>query len=221
MELMEIYELLLERFGEQEWWPMKRGFGPKEFEVCVGAILTQNTNWNNVEKSLKKMKEEKLTDVKAINKINPKKLEVVIRSSGFYKQKAKRLKEFAKISARKNFYRNITREELLKINGIGTETADSILLYACDKPFFVVDAYTRRIFSRLGLIDEAMKYDEIRRFFEGNLPRDVDVYKEFHALIVELAKKHCKAKPSCEECLLREDCEYYGEHEDEEHLDNF
>jgi endonuclease-3 related protein len=217
MELIEIYEILLEKFGEQEWWPMKKTFRPKEFEVCVGAILTQNTNWNNVEKSLKNLGREKLIDAKSISKVNTKKLETVIKSSGFYKQKAKKLKAFAKISVERDFYKNITREKLLKIHGIGKETADSILLYACNKPFFVIDAYTRRIFSRIGFFDEDMEYDEIRKFFEENLPKDVDIYKEFHALVVELAKKYCKKKPNCEECPFRDGCEY-NEYKESEHL---
>jgi len=210
-EIMDVYYLLLEKFGEQEWWPMKRTFRPKEFEVIVGAILTQNTNWKNVEKALDKLEEAKLTDAKKISKTHTKKLESTVRSSGFYKQKAERLKDVSKKSAEKYFYKNVTREELLSIKGIGKETADSILLYACDRPFFVIDAYTKRIFSRLGMIHDKLEYDKIRAFFENGLPKDIYIYKEFHALIVELAKSYCKKKPLCDECPLKDLCKFYLE----------
>lgn len=209
-KLIEIYHILLDEFGEQEWWPMKKTFRPKEFEVATGAILTQNTSWNNVEKSLEKMEQENLTDAKKVGKTNIKKLESAVKSSGFYKQKAKKLKEMAKHSSNKDFYKNIIREKLIDIKGIGKETADTILLYACDRLYFVIDSYTRRVFTRLGLIYEKMKYDQIREFFEKNLPNDVYIYKEFHALIVELAKKYCKKnKPLCDECPLKDVCRYY------------
>ena len=135
------------------------------------------------------------------------KLRRLIKPSGFFNQKAKRLKAFARYAIGNfgsvgNFLRNITREELLKVNGIGPETADAILLYACSKPYFVVDAYTKRIFSRLGIIEQSWKYEQVREFFENNLPKDVQIYQEFHALIVKHAKECCK-KVANENCILK------------------
>jgi endonuclease-3 related protein len=208
MELMKIYDLLLCSFGKQNWWPLTRGFMPKEFEVAVGAILTQNTSWKNAEICLKRLKGKGLTSPEAIAKTETRKLQTAIKSSGFYRQKAKRLREFSQQSLKKNFYKNINRENLLKMHGVGRETADSILLSACNKPFFVVDAYTKRVFSRIGIIKEAAKYDEIRNFVENNIPKNVKIYKEFHALIVELAKRYCRKKPLCEKCPLR-GCRYF------------
>jgi endonuclease-3 related protein len=210
MSLTDVYKILLKDFGRQPWWSTKRGFVPRNLEICVGAILTQNTSWKNVEKSLESLVKHSLTTAEKIANYDTRKLQAIIRSSGFYKQKAKRLKGLCIfITEHKNFYKNVTREELLAIKGIGNETADSILLYACDKLFFVIDAYTRRIFSRLGLIDEKLKYDEIREIFEKGLPKDVFVYKEFHALIVEHAKKYCKKKPLCNTCPLRVKCKAF------------
>jgi len=211
MKILEIYDILLKHFGPQNWWPTSNNFSPKEWEICVGAVLTQNTNWENVEKALRNMANSNCKDAETILRTEDKELEKIIRSSGFYKQKTKKLKSLAKnvfgFGGTENFLKNVTRDELLNIKGIGKETADSILLYACEKPFFVVDAYTKRIFSRLGLI-QSEDYETIRDFFESNIPKDIELYKEFHALIVRLAKEHCKKKPQCEECPLRVICKY-------------
>ncbi len=210
MHPIKIYEKLLDHFGSQDWWPMKRGFEPKELEVCIGAILTQNTSWKNVEKALLNLKSSNCVTFEDLLNIKPGELENLIRPSGFYKQKAKKLKNFVyfvrKSGGIDKFFKSAEREELLNINGIGFETADSILLYACSQPIFVVDAYTRRAFSRLGFIDENWKYDEIRLFFEKTLPKDLVLYKEFHALIVELGKNYCRKKPLCKECPLCKIC---------------
>jgi endonuclease-3 related protein len=208
--LSSIYHKLLSRFGPQNWWPVS-GNGHRGWEVCVGAVLTQNTNWNNVEKALQNLITTKQMDPKNITSLDKRRLQRLIRSSGFYKQKARRLKTFAEFvlgfGTLDDFLKRVTREQLLALNGIGPETADSILLYACERPYFVIDAYTRRIFSRLGLI-ETKDYEELRTFFESNLPKDVNVYKEFHALIVRLAKEHCRKKPLCETCPLTELCKH-------------
>lgn len=194
--LLEIYEMLLKRFGPQNWWPMQNGFSPPEWEVCVGAVLTQNTNWGNVEKALVNLKNESVLNKEDIKRIRTEKLAELIRPAGYYNQKARKLKALA------GFRGEATRENLLGVWGIGRETADSILLYAYGKPYFVVDAYTKRIFSRLGLVREDSDYDTVREFFESMLPRDAELYKEYHALIVKLGKDFCRKKPSCSGCPL-------------------
>ena len=196
--MIKIYQKLLSNFGKQNWWPSITG---SKFEIAVGAILTQNTNWQNVEKAIDNLIKNKVLSKDKIKKTDTRKLSALIKSSGYYNQKARKLKAFVSFSG------DITRENLLKIWGIGPETADSILLYAYNKPYFVIDAYTKRIFSRLGLI-ETDDYEEIREFFEKNLPRDLKIYKEFHALIVKLGKIHCRNKPLCKECPLLKYCKY-------------
>ena len=190
---MNVYNLLLKNHGRQSWWPCRTG---NKFEICVGAILTQNTNWSNAEKAIDNLIKAGCMDAKKIGSIKIKHLESLIRPSGFYKQKAKRLKEFSIFilthGSIKKFLKNVRRDELLAANGIGPETADSILLYACEKPFFVVDAYTRRMFSSLGQIKANADYEDIRKFFEENIPSDVNLYKEFHALIVKHSKVCCR-----------------------------
>jgi len=203
MNLLKIYQKLLKRFGTQNWWPMQRDFSPPEWEICVGAVLTQNTNWGNVELALKNMKEKGLISRDCIKKVSEKKLAEVIRPAGYYNQKAKKLKILASFSG------NLTRESLLSLWGLGPETVDSILLYAYGKPYFVVDAYTKRIFTRLGF-GNRKSYDEWRKFFESNLPRSVSLYKEFHALIVKLGKENCRKKPVCRGCPLRRECKKSG-----------
>ncbi len=219
MELINIYNALLEEYGSQLWWPttsegeIKPQYtgGPKSdkqrLEICIGAILTQNTSWKNVEKAIVNLNKENLIDLEKLKKIEIKKMEELIRPSGFFKQKAERLKIFAEFLSNKKFF-ELTREELLKVKGIGPETADSILLYACGKPEFVVDAYTKRIFGRVGSI-KTEKYDEIKNFFQSNLHQDPKLYQEFHALIVEHAKRFCKKEPECKLCPLRNQCQYF------------
>jgi len=199
--LSMLYGNLLVQFGHQKWWH------GTPWQICVGAILTQNTNWNNVEKALVNMKREKLISPKAILAAPSKKLESAVRPSGFYRQKAARLKNLAKFalsfSSINYFLHNVTRDQLLALNGVGPETADSIMLYACGKPYFVIDAYTRRTLARLRLISGKESYGELQTLFHAALPRSVKLYKEFHALIVEHAKNSCKKNPECESCTLK------------------
>lgn len=183
------YEKLLKEYGPQAWWPMRRGFSPKEWEVCVGAILTQNTNWRNVEKALDNLIKSNVVTPEATLKTSSRRLEQLVRPSGFYKQKAERLKTLAKfVLSYGSFsdFKRVERQELLKVKGVGPETADSILLYACGRPFFVIDAYTKRFARSLGM--KPADYETLRAHFESRLPKDVALYKEFHALIVEWGK---------------------------------
>lgn len=213
-----IYRMLLDSYGPQRWWPVtppgetkpRYSGGPRSagqrFEVAVGAILTQNTAWINAERAIEELNRRGLMTPAALRCVPEEALARAIRSAGYYNQKAKRLKILAA------FYRRgkrITRESLLALSGIGPETADSIMLYARGVPFFVVDAYTRRVFGNLGLIRSEAPYDEIRLAFERNLPRRAIVLKEYHALIVEHGKKTCKKRPICEECLLKWLCRLY------------
>ncbi|MBI2578130.1 MAG: endonuclease [Candidatus Aenigmarchaeota archaeon] len=190
----QLYESLLAKHGPQKWWPVKHSFAPQEFEICVGAILTQNTSWRNAEKALQNLSDAKITSADKIAEMPLPKLQKLIKPSGFYRQKSKRLKNFCVFvkNFNGNFYKEVTREQLLALNGIGRETADSILLYACGRPCFVVDAYTRRMLSRLGLIGGGEGYEEIRQLFEKALPKDVNMFREFHALIVEDGKAHAR-----------------------------
>jgi len=208
--VLDIYrELRNHHGGCESWWPADEG-PLKEWEICVGAILTQNTNWKNVEKALTNLKHEKMLNPKKMNGMPLPKLQRLIRPSGFYKQKAARLKMFAgfvsSFGSLNKFLKSVTREQLLAVDGIGPETADSILLYACNKPHFVIDAYTRRILSRLKMISVKESYDELQRLFHESLPRSVKLYKEFHALIVEHAKQNCKKEPLCTDCTLNKIC---------------
>ena len=210
MDVMDVYEGLLGRFERQEWWPRRHFFHPRELEICVGAILTQNTNWKNVEKALENLSEKKLTSPESILKAESKKLEEAVRPSGFYRQKAERLKLFAGfvtgLGGFDSFAEKVTREQLLNVKGLGPETVDSILLYALGRPVFVIDAYTKRIFKRLGFMT-FNSYEDWRNFFERNVPKDRYVYMEYHALLVELAKKFCKTKPLCSDCPLNDICQ--------------
>ena len=202
-----IYDELLRKFGSQHWWP-----GDSPLEIIVGAVLTQNTNWQNVERAIVNLKKEKALSLKALKLINIKRLAGLIRSSGYYNIKAKRLKNLINFifceysgSLKKMFddSTEVLREKLLAVNGIGKETADSILLYGGGKPVFVVDAYTKRVFSRLGIVQKSSGYDEIQNIFYKNLKKDVRLYNEYHALIVNLGKNICKVRPACEICPLK------------------
>lgn len=206
--LLQIYEKMFNVLGPQRWWP-----GETPFEVAVGAILTQNTNWSNVEKAIKNLKKAGNLDPAGIHKLNISELAELIRPSGFFNVKAKRVKAFiswlfsaydGKLSKMFTKDLEIIREELLGIKGIGPETADSILLYAGNFPTFVVDAYTHRIFSRHAFIPEESSYDEIKAFFEENLPKDVKLFNEYHALLVNVGKMFCKPKRLCEQCPLKD-----------------
>ncbi len=210
--LISVYRKLLDTYGPQGWWPVDlyyhkaKGTDPRE-EIVIGAVLTQNTNWKNVEKALDRLKEKDLLSFKGILHIKKEELEEIIKPVGFYRIKAARLKEVVKHLEPVSKIENIKREDLLSIKGVGKETADSILLYAGEKPFFVVDAYTKRLLERLKGIEG--NYEDIRKLFEENIPRDVEIYKEYHALIVKHAKVHCSKSPKCEGCPLSDICQYF------------
>jgi endonuclease-3 related protein len=205
--LREYYVALFRALGPQNWWPART-----PFEVIVGAILTQNTAWTNVEKAMANLRHNRLLTPVALERVSQAKLARLIRSSGYFRQKAKKLKAFVRFLRREYggslamMFREPTaqlREKLLAVHGIGPETADSILLYAARHPVFVVDAYTRRILSRHGLATEKTSYEELRALFENSLPRDVQLYNEFHGLIVMTGKHWCRTKnPHCHECPL-------------------
>lgn len=208
-----IYYLLNKAYGTQGWWPIVSNNTllceyhtnpPKneseQFEIAVGAILTQNTAWRNVEKVLGELKRTGNLSKERIRCIPKGKLSGLIRSAGYYNQKAKKLKLLAV------FNKPVTRENLLDIWGIGPETADSILLYAYNKPVFVVDAYTKRIFSRVGLVNDNASYDDVQKIFHDNLSKDYEIFSEYHALLVEHAKRHCKTRPECDGCLINAHC---------------
>ncbi len=212
MYLIKVYEKLYNAYGEQNWWPVDKEYhtknksDPRE-EIVIGAVLTQNTNWNNVEKALENLKKINALNFKAIIKMPVNDLEEVIKPSGFYRLKAKRLKNVCKHLYPVDVVERIEREELLKISGVGRETADSILLYAGKRPYFVIDAYTKRLMLRLYKVNGS--YEDLRKLFEENLPKDVKLFQEYHALIVKHAKVHCSKKPSCEGCPLANNCQYF------------
>jgi len=201
-----IYDVLLKTFGPQHWWP-----GDTPFEIMVGAILTQNTNWGNVERAIAQLKREGLLTPEAMRDVSVEKLAQAIRPAGYFNLKAKRLKNFINFVFReyqgdlkrmRKVPLDILRSQLLAVNGIGPETADSILLYALDKPVFVVDTYTRRFLRRHNLIEDAIDYHGIQKMFMDVLPPDAGVYNEYHALIVRLGKDVCRPSAKCEECPL-------------------
>jgi endonuclease-3 related protein len=207
-----VYELLRDVYGPQRWWPVTpRGEktprytgGPRSdaqrFEVAVGAILTQNTAWTNASRAIEILNADGIVSPETICALDEVTLAGKIRCAGYYNQKARRLRTLAA------FFRSgtpITREALLALEGVGPETADSIMLYAVGSPHFVVDRYTRRMFGRLGLVRPDDPYEEVRRAFERALPRRVSVYREYHALIVEHGKRLCRKSPLCEKCLLK------------------
>ncbi len=226
-ELENIYQTLLNAYGPQGWWPVfdettgkieyhKNDYSfPKNddqrFEISIGAILTQNAAWMNVVTSLQNLKKEKVLNKDKIKNIKKEKLAELIKSSVYHNQKTKKLKFFAAWLEKNE---PITRDNLLSIWGIGPETADSIMLYAHKKPIFVVDAYTKRIFSRIGLIKEDSTYDEAQELFMKHLDQDYKLFNEYHALIVEHAKQYCKVKPLCIKCQLRDACKYSKEHKE-------
>jgi endonuclease-3 related protein len=210
--LQEIYARLLRHFGPQHWWPSQGG----AFEIILGAILTQNTAWTNVEMALANLKRAGLLNPTRLHRAGTSRLARLIRPSGYFNLKAKKLRAFTAFLFEKHrgglqqlFKLNIQdlRTELLGVYGIGPETADSIILYAARKPIFVVDAYTRRVFARLGLARADAAYAELQALFHANLPRDEKMFNEYHALVVALGKNICKkTTPKCGECPLREIC---------------
>ena len=205
-KLLEVFSILYKIYGPQSWWP-----ADSNFEVVVGAILTQNTNWSNVEKAIVNLKRENLLRPLALRNISTKKLAALIRPSGYYNVKTKRLKNFldflftrygGKLAKMKPNALLTLRREILDIKGIGPETADSILLYALEKPIFVIDAYTRRIALCLGLICKESRYDDMQAIFMQNLPHNARLFNEYHALIVAHSKSACRIKPDCLRCVL-------------------
>ncbi len=205
--IQEIYNSLFDRFGAQDWWP-----ADTPFEVIIGAILTQNTSWSNVEKAIVNLKKAKVLTPTALSKITQKNLARLIRPAGYYNIKAKRLKNFLLFLQReysgglKKLSRLKTgslRRKLLEVNGIGPETADSILLYAFNRPVFVIDAYTKRILTRHDLAQDSATYYDLQALFYGSLKKNTRIFNEYHALIVKLAKDHCRPTPRCAGCPLR------------------
>jgi endonuclease III related protein len=205
--LDEYYNSLFTAFGAQHWWP-----GSSQFEVIVGAILTQNTSWTNVERAIANLRSARLLSCAGIERVPVSHLAQLIRPSGYFRQKARKLKAFCQFlrteyrGSLKRMFATPTvvlREKLLRVFGIGCETADSILLYAGNHPVFVVDAYTKRLLSRHGWIGEKAKYDEMRWMFERQFPGETARFNEFHALIVQTGKHFCRRREAlCGECPL-------------------
>jgi endonuclease-3 related protein len=235
--IKDIYILLLRRYGPQGWWPIISHDGtnptkagsingyhvsdysfPKNssqrFEICAGAVLTQNTSWPSVEKALVNLEKAGLLDAKKIAETDAETIKQLIKPAGYFNQKTSYLKNFTEFFLKIDRARRVpSRADILAVKGIGNETADSILLYAFKRPEFVVDAYTKRIFSRIGMIDAKAKYDDIKAIFESNLKKKerqdaetIRIFQEYHALIVEHAKRHCGTRPRCTDCPLEKLC---------------
>ncbi len=205
--LLNIFDILLDTFGERHWWP-----GETPLEIIIGAVLTQNTSWKNVEKAIVNLKEAGLMDIGRLYGAPHAVVAEKIRSSGYYNLKTIRLKNVIKviyeeydasIEQLKQKELVALRERLLAIKGVGEETADSIVLYALEKPVFVIDAYTKRFLANHGLYKEKCTYGQAQEFFTSNLPRDVYLFNEYHALIIALGQQYCFKMPKCEECPLK------------------
>lgn len=219
-ELLPLYRKLLDHFGPRNWWP-----ADSPFEVVIGAILTQNTAWTNVEQAIENLKKAEVLTPHRMADIPVSQLEELIKPSGFFRQKARRLQDFSRhlatdwnscLRAFCSGPLEEARERLLTRPGIGQETADSILLYAADRPSFVVDAYTRRIFERIGVLHGDETYDEVRQIFMQGLPEDVVLYNDYHAQIVQLAKTCCgKKKTLCRECPVCNLCGFANDRRDD------
>ncbi|MFW5981624.1 MAG: endonuclease III domain-containing protein [Halanaerobiaceae bacterium] len=205
--LQDIYDSLYNQFGPQHWWPAE-----SSLETIIGAILTQSVNWSNVEKAIANLRENDLLSLTALMEVEIDRLADLIRPSGYYNMKAKKLKAFLEFleleyqgSLEVLFKEELDnlRKKLLAVYGIGPETADSILLYAGEYPTFVIDAYTKRIFSRMGICDGNIDYHQLQNIIMDNLHPDVEKYNEYHALLVKLAKENCKkSNPICDKCIL-------------------
>lgn len=202
------YQLLFDCFGEQNWWP-----GESPFEIMVGAILVQNTNWSNVSKAIENLKSEELLNYRSLVQLSVDEIAQLIRPAGYYNLKAQRLRNL--LDMVESHYEGVledfledglqgARRNLLEVKGVGPETADSILLYACQQPVFVVDSYTHRVFSRHNMVEEETDYQSMQELFVDHLPQNVQLYNEFHALIVRVAATYCKkTKPLCDRCPLQ------------------
>lgn len=205
---MEMFDMLLKHFGPQNWWPAET-----ELEMMVGAILTQNTNWKNVEKAIKNLKNENLLSMDSLKSLPVNDLAEKIRPAGYFNIKANRLGNMINFIVEKydgdvsNFLSGETgvlRKGLLSVKGIGPETADSILLYAARRAIFVIDTYTYRILNRHGMVEDQSSYDELQGLFMDNLPDDPSLFNEFHAVIVKAGKEYCRRKPLCNRCPLKQ-----------------
>lgn len=202
---LELYQHLFKMYGRQSWWP-----ADSSFEVMIGAILTQNTNWSNVEKALYNLQQKINLDPEQILSLSQEQLEACLKPSGYFRVKTQRLLFFCRWYLSEGGYHGLQklstdklRGMLLKVYGIGKETADDILLYAFDRPVFVIDTYTRRLLQRLQMIRGKESYETLRSLFEVSLPKRVDLYKQFHALIIVHGKQHCrKHKSMCEMCKV-------------------
>ncbi len=203
---MEMYDLMLNHFGQQHWWPAEDAL-----EMMVGAVLTQNTSWSNVEKAITGLKKRSILNINALHGISVPELAEGIRPAGYFNIKAARLKNLIKfiverydgdISMLLMERTDVLREGLLSVRGVGPETADSILLYAVGRPVFVIDSYTHRILNRHGLADDEASYYELQGLFMDNLAEDTGLFNEFHALIVRIGKQYCRGKPLCSSCPL-------------------
>ena len=209
-QLLNIFKRMYHFHGPLQWWPAET-----PFEVCVGAILTQNTAWTNVERAIAALKARDLLSAEGLHAVAAGELAALIRPAGYFNVKSSRLKAFVGWlsvhhggSLERMFAGDwrVLRGELLKVRGIGPETCDSILLYAGQKPTFVVDAHTRRLFHRLGLLPEKAGYEQTRSLFMDNLPNRVPLFNEYHALIVEQCKQFCRTRPRCDGCPLANRC---------------
>lgn len=203
---MQVYRRLYRHYGDLRWWP-----GQSPLEISVGAILTQNTAWTNVEKAIRRLKGARALNTKALHRLSHKRLARLIKAAGYFNVKTRRLKNFISFlqnryggSLKKMFDQKTDRlrEDLLSVNGIGPETADSILLYAGEKPSFVIDAYTKRIFSRHGLLPYEKSYDEFQGLFMRHVPANVALYNQYHGMLVNIGKDFCRKKPLCKACPL-------------------
>ena len=208
MTLFEVYQRLFDSYGPQHWWPAN-----SVFEVMTGAILIQRTQWQNAARAVAALEREQLLSAEAIATSQSQQLERLIRCSGFFRQKRVRLQDIARWYLAQGGETGIRRmdtptlrDSLLALSGVGPETADVICLYAFDREGFVVDAYARRLFARLGMVVGDEPYAVLKRHFESALPRDSQVHNEYHALIVAHCKHYCRKQPLCSGCCLRDDC---------------
>jgi endonuclease-3 related protein len=216
LRVKSVYQRLYRHYGPQGWWP-----GDSPFEIMVGAVLTQNTSWRNVEQAIDNLKQNEALDPRAILDAHPRRLASWLKPSGYFNVKAKRLKNFCRWYLQRGGYTKLKRwptpalrAGLLSVNGVGAETADDMLLYAFDRPVFVVDAYTRRILKRLELIEGDEDYETLREGVERRLGREKDkvrLFNEYHALIVRHGKDICRPKPRCHACCLAPQCKFTGD----------
>lgn len=208
MTLLEAYRRLDDAWGPQHWWP-----GESRLEIMVGAVLTQNTAWSNVERAVASLKAAGALSIEALLALSLDELAALIRPAGYFNVKARRLRALLEwVSAAggeealAQWSDDALRAGLLGVRGVGPETADDILLYAFERPVFVIDAYTRRILGRLGLVDPGTGYEHLRAAIEAELPPDVPLYNQFHALLVAHGKAVCRPRPRCADCVLRDGC---------------